>query len=86
MSRHHLPAVGSLNEYDGESEFGAAPELLVLRAPGSNCGVAKNAHLNIQPGNSKTVRVRTFSWYDICLGNGSSRWSGTQKIIGNDSV
>src|SRR5882762_4266660 len=85
MPRHHLPAIGSLNEDDGESEF--RPVLnFWYSAPGSNCGVAKNAHLNVQPANSKTVAARTFSWYDICLGKSISPWSGTQKIIGNDSV
>src|SRR6267143_1216043 len=85
MSRHHLPAVGSLNEYDGESEFGPVLNFW-YSAPGSNCGVAKNTHLNIQPGNRKTVSARTFLRYDICLGHSSSHWSGTQKIIGNNSV
>src|ERR1700682_4479196 len=85
MSGHHLPAVRSLHEYDGESEFGPVLSFW-YSAPSSNCCVAKDAHLNILPANSKTVSVRTFSWYDICFGNSSSHWSGAQKIIGNDSV
>ena len=85
MSSHHLPAVGALNEYYRESEFGAALSFWYA-APGSNRCVAKNAHLNILPTNGKTVSARTFLWYDICFGDGGSHWSGAHKIIGNDSV
>jgi hypothetical protein len=85
MPSHHLPAVGSPNEYDCEPEFG-----LILSfwysAPGSNCCVAKKAHLDILTAKGKTVSAGAFCWYDVCFGNNSSPGSGAQKIIGNDSV
>jgi len=70
MSGNHLPAVGSLYEYDGESEFGTVINFW-YSAPGDNCCIAENAHLNIQSANGEAVTANGLDvhWHALDTSN-----------------
>src|SRR5437016_5113218 len=81
----HLPAVCALNKDDRDSEFGLALSFW-YSAPGHNCGVPEDAHLNVLAANRQAMAGRTFCGNDIRFGNHSPHWSGAEKIIGNNPV